>query len=75
MAAVHKIQGPYQFMSEHVQDELNRLLLEECRALEQSRPEPPLVLPSLGRPGSVEAMMIAIDLASSARWVSIAQCT
>ena len=35
MAAVRKIQGPYQFMSEHVQDELNRLL-EECRAFEQA---------------------------------------
>ena len=51
MAAVRKIQGPYKFMSEHVQDELNRLLLEECRALEQSRPEPPLAaLQQSGQP-------------------------
>ena len=35
MAAVHKIQGPYQFMSEYVQDELNRLL-EGCRSFEQA---------------------------------------
>ena len=35
MAAVHKIQGPYRIMNEHVQDEPNRLL-KGCRSLEQA---------------------------------------
>ena len=35
MAAVHKIQGPYRIMNEHVQDEPNRLL-KRCRSLEQA---------------------------------------
>ena len=35
MAAARMIQGPYRFVNEHVQDELN-LLLKGCRSLEQA---------------------------------------